>query len=92
MFVVDALQYDEAAERQSGVGIMEKSNDSDAASTGSHGGLTTGVVVGVLAALVLVSGLIVAAVCFRRRRRQQSTTSTGMPCRITTAAYYKQLP
>jgi len=43
----------------------------------SRAGLTAGLVVAVLAALLLVTGLIVVAVCIRRRRLQHAATSTG---------------
>jgi len=76
-FDVELLQYDEAAERQSSLGVVETSHDNDSSSTQSRAGLTAGVVVGVLAAVVLVTGLIVAAIWIHRRRRQQTTASAG---------------
>ena len=73
--VVGVVQYDEAAERQSGM----KKSAGDKSPSESSAGLTAGVVVGVLAAVLLVTGLIVAAVYLRRRRRQRSTTVAGIP-------------
>jgi len=70
------LQYDEAAERQSSVKTLENTDDSNEAPD-SDGGLVAGIVVGVLAAVLLVTGSIVAAVYLRRRHRQQTTASDG---------------
>ena len=75
--VAELVQFDEAAERQSSVDVLVKSSTSNKSAGESRAGLTAGVVVSVLAAVVLVTGLIVAALCVRRRRGQQSTTSTG---------------
>jgi len=62
----EAVDVRSSVEKYSGVSSGE-----------SRAGLTAGLVVAVLAALLLVTGLIVVAVCIRRRRLQHAATSTG---------------
>ena len=62
----EAVDARSSIEKYSGVTLTE-----------SRAGLTAGLVVAVLAALLLVTGLIIVAVCIRRRRLQHAATSTG---------------